>query len=112
MRAIVLDLTGTLDTVVDPQSFVRNLRDEGNWTILWTGTPLEDVEEGFPGLLETFDQVASKPGQPRPDRDCEEVVFVDDDPMMRILSGRYGQMWGKVTSFIAARDIEVLAGDH
>lgn len=90
MIAYVFDYMGTLTTLPDPVGFLHQLReqDADARILLWTSTPIEAMEQGFPGILQSVDEVQPKPehfgnhltalGWP-----VTEVVFSDDDVLLR-----------------------------
>lgn len=105
MRVYVFDYQGTLTILSDPVGFLRQLREQEAEAriLLWTATPIDVIEQAFPGLREVVDDVRSKPehfgehltalGWP-----VTEVVFSDDDVMLRqAVAGSLRVMFPKVS---------------
>ena len=94
-RFVVLDYTGTLDTVSDPVAFVRALQAQGDFVISWTGAS-QTLEEKTPGLRDAVNAVLEKPsGLPDQLQKIPEVpssvVVCDDSKDIRGLC----KMWSR-----------------
>lgn len=110
MRVVVLDFQGTLTPLPDPLTFVRELRAQGDFVILWSGSLPSTIEEQVPGLLDEIDSLAEKPEMPSTFIDaagvtCDEVVVVDDEQILGRAALRFGRGRPESWRFVSAEDI-------
>ncbi len=113
MRVVVLDFHGTLTLLPEPLAFVRSLREQGDYVVLWTGSPRSTVREVVPGLLEEVDSVVCKPDMPgtaidRSGVEFDEVVVVDDQPALGNCAVRSGRVRPELWRFVPAENIRRL----
>tara|TARA_Y100000310_G_scaffold91693_1_gene89137 strand:- start:2414 stop:2764 length:351 start_codon:yes stop_codon:yes gene_type:complete len=110
MRIIVLDFHGTLTPLPDPVAFVRALQAQGDFVILWSGSPHWEIEKVVPGLLAVVNCVAEKPDMPDKMIDatgveCDEVIVVDDHPILGHAAVRFGRVRPEMWRYVPAEDI-------
>lgn len=111
MRAVVLDFQGTLTPLPNPVAFVTNLKEQGDYVVLWTGSDPKEVEQRAPGLLALVDALMVKPSLPHtalPEGPLDEVVFVDDEPLVGRAAVRFGRGRVEPWRFVLAQDIRTL----
>ncbi len=110
MRIVVLDFKGTLTPLADPLAFVRGLRAQGDYVILWSGSIRSAIEKTIPGLLGEVDRWAEKPEMPDKMIDatgveCDEVIVVDDHPILGHAAVRFGRVRPELWRYLPAEDI-------
>jgi hypothetical protein len=115
MRVVILDFQGTLTPLPDPVAFVQALQAQGDFVILWSGSPTSHIEDRVPGLLDAVDFFLGKPASlldavkacPQPPT---EVVVVDDQEYIGYAATRYGRTRPEEWRYVPAADILRLQG--
>jgi hypothetical protein len=106
-----------LDKIPEAVKFVQALQDQGDYTILWTGSSISEIQGEIPGLAEIMDRIVRKDRLGRElfedlsyqDIEVTEVVILDDDPGMGMsMVGSCNFAIPNVARYVNAQDWETL----